>query len=221
MRSSTRRAAALASSYEDFHLLVFYITHSFATRFDIPFDDLISEAHVAFVKAFDSYDPSHGTKVSSWIYHEVWTGLMSFMRKELRHRNLEELTDQTPMGFTTQSTFLLDLQDDLGRDARALMEILLSGPRDFSTLCRWNQVTTRTGALEALREYLEDRGWPTRSISRGISDLRALVNNRPKRPCERTDEDEFWDDGRWSAREECWLIDKVGLTPARVQALLA
>jgi hypothetical protein len=224
MPSTTSRDAVLTSAYADLHLLVYSITHSFSLRFNIPFDDLISEAHIQFVKSVDKFDKKKGMKLSSWVYHEVWTGLMSFMRKELRHRGLDEFTELTPMPPTAQNNYLLELQSELSKDAKAVVKILLDGGRDFSTLLNFHGAETKTSTLEVLREHLADSGFSLTALTRGIADLRALVNGRSKTPNELVPEDDFYDDSgprQYTSREECWLLNKVGLTPCRVQALLA
>lgn len=214
MLNTPLRKEILTDAYHDLRLLVYQITHRFSKRYSIPFEDLVSESHVLFVEAYDKYDRAKGASLSSWVYAQVSWGLMTFMRKELKHRGLKTL-EEAPEQTQNPHLYLMELQSELSEDARGILSVLLSSGKDFSIMCRWSRADTHTKAMNVLREHLEDLGWQAREIARGLEELAAHVNGRRKNF---DNEDEaFWDEYTCTARDEVWLLNKIGLSPQQVQ----
>lgn len=162
------------TTYEDLSHLVFQVTHGFARRYNIPFRDLVSEAHIIYVEQVERYDKTRGTALSSWVYTKVWFGLMSYVRRGFKRPPHVEL-EEAPEPATPPDLFLHDLRDELSADARTVVSLLLDSGRDFSLLCKWNRARTRTSMLKTLREHLEDIGWSAEQIGEAFDEIRDAL----------------------------------------------
>lgn len=214
--STALRQEDLADAYQDCHEIVYQIVHKTAARFGLSFEDLVSEAHRLLVKAYDTYDRSKGAALSTWVYSQVNWGLLSFMRKELRHHHLVN-TDDLPEQSVDPDLFLTTLRSDLTEDANVVVSLILDSSSDFQRLCKWNRASTKNHVLNTLRECLEDMGWQARDIKRAMREIGDVLNgvldveaSRPRTVFERCN----------ATRSEIWLLARVGLTPREVRELL-
>lgn len=210
---STLASLQLNSAYEDLQQMVFYITQNFARTFSLQFDDLIGEAHVIFTKEYQRFDPEKGTKLSSWLYTKIWFGLMSFMRKELRHHHLDNVDDLQERS-CNPNLFLSDLRGSLSEEANAIVSLILDTPRDFELLLCMNRANSRQRVLATLREHLGDSGWDDDDVERHITEITCVMSDAPV-PVEPPAVGSFWDEG--SER----VLARVGITRAEVRALLS
>ncbi len=163
------------TTYDDLSHLVFQVTHGFARQYNIPFQELVSEAHMIYVEQVPRYDRTKGTALSSWIYTKVWFGLMSYVRNGFQRPPHVEL-EEAPEVSTPPEQFLLDFRDELSEDARTVVGLLLDSRRDFSLLCKWNRVRTRKQMLKTLREQLRDEGWSSRKIFVAFFEIREALS---------------------------------------------
>lgn len=174
--------------------LVFRLTHTFARKYAIPFDDLIGPAHVAYVKAYERYDGTKGAKLSSWIHTKVWYALMSFVRKELTHRtrfgygsevlvaDLIREEDDRGKGLPTTppNLYRLEVESELSPAACTVVQLLLETRRDFALMFQWETAkahrVTRRHLLKCLREHLTDLGWSRVQITAAFQEIRGTLN---------------------------------------------
>lgn len=184
----------LTAAYEDLRPAIFEITGRFAWRYRFHFDDLLSESHRIFVREFERWhasDRKDKAALSSWIYGKVTWGLMSFVRKEIKHHNLPNADD-----FDTRSEdpnlFLFELRSELSADANAIVSLVLNAPADLMALLKWNKPTSRTAVIQSIREHLEDSGWQREEVKRYMAEISAVLNGEPRE--ENPDQLSFWDD---------------------------
>jgi RNA polymerase sigma factor (sigma-70 family) len=59
----------------------------------VPYEDLLSAAHLGLVKALDTYDPTLHTKPATWIYWKVRGELRKVIREHRRYREHEVNVD--------------------------------------------------------------------------------------------------------------------------------
>lgn len=183
------REDVLAESYEDLHAMVKDIAKRYALRYGVRSEDMVSQAHLIFVKACDSYNPKKGSKLSSWLYAKLGWGLVSFMRKEYPHLKtksiesiIQELNDRgEPCDFVEPSVepnnFLFELTSELSHDAQKIIELVIGKQNDFQRLCRYNRVNDWEKARESLHETLQDIGWEQERITERIVEIQRAMNN--------------------------------------------
>lgn len=164
---------------------IYAITRRFAWKYRFHFNDLLSAAHKEFVRAFDRFHSSTRTDkaaLSSWIYFNVTTALMSFVRKEIKHHNLPDVTEHN-MRTTPPDHFLFEFQSELSQDARSIIQLILDAPEDLITLFRWNSSKrglTQVGALRSIQDHLETLGWTRDQVKKNFHEIIAVLNGQPE-----------------------------------------
>lgn len=208
MQKQKIRQIILEETYKDVSLLLYHVTHKVATTYNTPFEDLISVARLAYVQAVDSYSNNHGTKLSSWIYSNVFWKLVTHARKETRHKSEEvegeEILDYLPCkrSEAEASTCFFDLVAELGLDARRVVRLVTAEHGDFAQLCRLGKKgRSKTDMQRRLRVLLLEMGWTAEDISGAFRQIRRKVRNSVK------------------GYDETWLIEHIGLSPRQVRTM--
>jgi len=178
---------AINSTYEELAALIHHVTYQFARQYNIPYDDLIGPANVAYVKAAQRYDRTHGAKLSSWVQTKVWYALMSHTRREIirRHRVGELPTDEngdvleSSLPTTQPNNFRLEIESELSPHAHAVVSLLFDARHDLGVLFSWHTAKKRRVTshqmLTLLREHLEDLGWPKEQIEGAFQEIRTVL----------------------------------------------
>ena len=215
MATLALRDMQLTAAYEDLQRLVYFITHRFAKKYGVPFEDLISEAHVIFMEQYARFDPSRGSHLSSWIYLKVRFGLVSFMRKQYKHLRLASI-DEAPEQSCDPEIFLTDLRGSLSEEANAIVSLVLDMPKDFELLLRINRANTKRAVLSSIHEHLTDQGWTEDEVEKYVSEISAVLTGQEvTHEEEKPEPGSFWDES--SER----VLSRIGLTRLEVRALLS
>jgi DNA-directed RNA polymerase specialized sigma subunit len=216
MSAHRLRQEIITDSYEDYRPILHSLVNQFSFRYRLNPHDLLSPAHEAFMQACNSFDSDSGTKLSSWIHQKVDWALRSFMRRELRHHHLETL-ENVPEESVEPDRFMYELKQELSKDARRIVRLVTTSSTEFSLLCKVNKTRCRLRAVHTLKEHLEDKGWQEDRINKRIEEVETVLN-------EGAGEDMgpryIPIKGLWAAREDVWLLSRVGLTPKQVRRLL-
>lgn len=61
---------------------------------DILYEELVSEAMLAVVKAYPKFDPSKKIKLTTFIHRCVYNHIVSFMKKESRYLRIKAITSE-------------------------------------------------------------------------------------------------------------------------------
>jgi hypothetical protein len=223
MYSASLQQDAIAETYADLRLLVYQLTHRFARRYHIEFEDLISESHVIFVKACQRYDPTGGMSISSWVYSKLWWGLIDHMKREMRHHlahRHENIDDHQHIESGREAPdFLIGVRNELNFDASAIISLIVNANNDLAIVCKWNNVRRKGGFKKAIKEHLYDMGWTREEVKQSFKDIAAVISDRN---AERPKPVKVFDIDRVRmTKEDWWLHRNIGLTAERVRELLA
>ena len=180
--SVSLRHDAIAETYTDVKCMLFKAAHTFAQRHNVPFDDMLSEAHVAFIKAFDNYSPKRGrrkTKFTTWLYFALHCDLTTAIQKRYKHLNRhEDLDDEVEEARTEPTFFLADLRTQLSDEALHIVGVLLDPPTEFDTMMRWDRVEKGNSAKcrHVLADYISaDTGWPPEKVHQHFNEIREAL----------------------------------------------
>ncbi len=168
-------------TYADLQKFVYLIAHRFAAGSGLPFEDLRSVADFYYVKAYKSYRPDCGAKLITWVGFVVTKQLQTHLKKEFRFKNTHQLCEinEDIVGFTTNSSFLLELREFCGEDANLIVDLLLDSNSDLQVLLKWRtkgKNVTRTKAKQVLIEHLEDIGWTKDRIAQSFEEIAWLLS---------------------------------------------
>lgn len=169
---------AMTETYKDVEMMIYKIVHRFSACYRMPFEDLLSEAHLTFVRAYQKYDPARfekKAKFSSYLYFALSCDLRTFMKKQRKHLNLLEVKEEM-VGSECHRAFRVIMESELSEDARQVVGMVLDTPSELVALFKWNRVKTPAGTLHSLREHLlHDVGWTARRVTRTFDEIRQAL----------------------------------------------
>lgn len=100
----------------------------------ITYDDALSEAYLAFMKACQTYSCRKRAKFSTWCFIRVRGQLLHYRKKKFRDRKLVyvEIKDDLFTDRLCDDRRLLDrIDDELSQDARDLLGLILDTPQEI------------------------------------------------------------------------------------------
>jgi len=160
--------------YSQIKSIVYKSSAQFLHLYGGNFKELVSQANVACIKAWNTYDPERGTKISTWVKFVVDRELIENLRKNLAKKrnppissdnNIEQVI--SPYKTFDLGEFLRDLSDD----ARTVIELLLTMPNDLAFLTRRPKQTWTVLVRELVRMK-----WTKQRISKIYKEIsEALV----------------------------------------------
>lgn len=125
----------ITDTYEDIKRLIYQICNGYVHSSDLNFEELVSEANHAFVKAYNKYDPERGD-FTTLIHHAVNNHLKSLMRKRVREikfkTNQENIETHIKKIRFTLHTFINSLSDD----SKFIMKLIFDAPNDIKEMTK-------------------------------------------------------------------------------------
>jgi len=147
--------------------LIFDLAWKFTKTYPIDFQEARREAYYAFVRACYDYNPSRGTKFSSWVYTWVWCHLKTLITK----RTVEplvfiEVKDEIFGEAAPDRSPTLDMIGDLSEDAKEIIKLLLETPGELlGSACTPKQL------LHKVKNYLVGKGRPKAEVDKAHKEI--------------------------------------------------
>jgi hypothetical protein len=150
-------------------------------------DDWKAEAHLVFMKAYNSYDDSVQVKFTTYLHTLLHTLLQSYYinyvsRTKTLIFNHEELLENIEDP-GQQLNRLVDLLDEMKKDAQALVQLIWEMPEELkkTRLCSCNKSRyyKSNHAMHMkvfLKAYLRKLGWTHTRIQRVFSEIGEKIN---------------------------------------------
>lgn len=187
----------ITQTYEDSRLLIYQISHKMSCAFYVPFEDVLGQAHLIFMEAFRSFDPSYNAKFTTWLQIRLWGRLINWLKKEYPENLHLELDDDILCFASEADRFRIqDMMKGLSGEARMIVRLVCSTPKELQDIITITKVEGKRDIRLTIHEYLVDRfGWATNEVLSSFKEIRlALGDSAPSEP-ERPDK----------ARELCGL----------------
>lgn len=208
---------ALSESYDDIKKLIYKIAHGFAHSRNVPFEELRSVVDLSFVKAYAEFTHKRGSKLSSWVAFVAMCELRTYLKRTHRYRHWLELNEEIAGAEEYDASFLFSLRSELGKDANAVVSLLVESSSDMQILLRGNDARGKLAVLRTLREHLTDVGWTELRVDCAFSEIAKRIN-----PATHNQREEDRDLRRLGlTREDVFLLARTGLTAKDVRMLLA
>lgn len=152
-------------AYESVRPIVDAMVNSYAARCpNADREEVRSLGGLAFAKAWDSYDPDHGTKLESWVHSWLsWTLPKAFPTRRrvaaFSDIGLKPEREAEDTGFD-----LANLLADLSDDAATVIRLALDRPEK-----------TKGHKRHGLVRALQGMGWHGRRIAESFSEIREAL----------------------------------------------
>lgn len=188
----TPAAQAIASeTYEEVKRLIYHTVWSVVRQYGGDFDELMSEANVAFLDAYESFDGS--SSFSSWLRLNVWGKCVDAVRNRLdEQRRYKRVKDDTrsgiPVQFTADSDGLAEgipdrscsgwkiggMFEELTEDAALVVKLTLETPAELEAVVRAKGGQPRN-LRSSIRNYLAEMGWTACRIAESFNEVRRVL----------------------------------------------
>jgi len=183
MTTATLRKNAMTETYEDVRDLIFETCWKFQKGHGGDIEELIAEANKLFVLAYNSYN-SEKSQFTTWVVTSIKNGLKTFIRAEWRqsHPSLSRIKEHNPYQEYeyTESFSVLELLDEMEKDAYIILQLFLDTPRDVfeNAVCSGKkskhiQVCMR----RRLRNRLQQMGWTIRRITESFDEIAQVIQS--------------------------------------------
>lgn len=156
------------------------LVHSVAWKFwqknpDLDYEDLLSEAVLAYCEARERFDPSREIKETTLAHTYMKNALAAWVTRERKEGNHLSLTDEEgkekeiPVPWFPPVSELLQ---EMSTEAQEVCQIILESPEEFAgylpKICRGH-------ACQKLRDY----GWSWGKIWRSFKEIKGALNENP------------------------------------------
>jgi hypothetical protein len=121
----------------------------------IPYQETLAEAYFLYMRACKTYDPTKGSKFSTWVYFVVEHNLRNFARSRLKKGPEMVELDEDICGTVPEKSPIFDFIEDLPRDARILAKLLIETPTEILN----GSPISPKDLLKRVRLYMVERGW--------------------------------------------------------------
>lgn len=176
------RKDALAETYIDIENLIYKLVWRFKARYGGSFDELVAEANLLYILAFDSYSEADGL-FSTWVYGRIWHGLQTFL-KRITQRNKYGTTfcslskgSHKVMNERPGHFHLSDILEEVGQDSKTLIRLVLYPPEGITKDDLEKGFSVR-GTRTYLKQYLyQTLGWPKKRIRESFGEIGRILSD--------------------------------------------
>jgi len=150
----------LTETYKDMEKLVCKIAWRFAKTYNADFEEVQAETNLIFINAMKTYDKEKGA-LSTHLTHQITRRLQTYFKQQWKQQNqiptinVDLVCIETPSSDFT----LIDIIDEVGEDARTLIDLVLETPVDFMNAIRPNRRNLRASMKRHSTKIL---GWTKR-----------------------------------------------------------
>jgi len=139
------------------------IALSYHATTGIDFEELFSEASLAYCEALRKYDPTKG-KVTTYTWYCIHSHLNTFLsdQKKMQYAPLETYKEVPE---TRASLF-----DNLSRDALAIANVVLSCSKKYAPMAAED-------AKERIVRVLRHKGWSMQRIQQAMADMQMACQS--------------------------------------------
>jgi hypothetical protein len=132
-------------------------------------DDLLADANLLFVQAYDRFDRNRGASFSTWVRGFVWRGLTELVRRRVNKNRLAKKIVHREVYIHHEFDFV-DLLDSLSDDAKHVIKLVVQTPKELMEIMSQGQP-----ARKCLVSYLKEVGWNQSRISETFSEIGSAL----------------------------------------------
>jgi len=140
--------------------LIRKIAWSFHNTTGLDWDDLFSEAALAYCEGLKTYDEKKG-KISTHMWHRITNHLNDYLKQEMRDNGHIDYVSDYDVDYPVSPQFFFE---GLSNEAYEIAKLVLTCSKKFAVL-------TPEQADSRIYDVMENRGWSSEKIKRGLADL--------------------------------------------------
>ncbi len=172
MATANFKRQACTETYEDVEKLIYRLCWNAVEKFNGEFDDYLSVANEAYMKAYETYEGRHGVKFSTWMHKIVRNDILTEVATRRNHEicNTDRLEKMQNRERFDVCLFITSLP----ADAAEVVRLTLETPRELLMELVGKDASD---FRDSLRKSLERIGWSIDRIAGSFAEIgRALVS---------------------------------------------
>lgn len=174
------------TTYQDVIKLVYKMSHRMARKYFLPFEDVLGQAQILFVYAYDEYEVyKHSNpkrcKFTSWLSNILYWRLTDWCVREYRTRQYVEIKPEICGAYSHKHGWLHDLMRSISDEAKMVVQAIMASPKELMDAIRmhqWDEEADEWVAAEGRRlihqkieDYVHGLGWKREEIDRAFKEL--------------------------------------------------
>lgn len=166
---------AMVETYEDVERLIYQLVHRFNQRYGGDFRELLSDANLAFMRAYKSYDPSKGQFTTLLV-----TSVQRLLFRTLKNR----IKYQQRYGTTLDEhrTISRDVEEfdfdcfvsNMSADAKFVVRLITHSPPELAAVANGKGGEPRNWR-SSIKGYLRDLGWSANQITESFTEIAGFL----------------------------------------------
>jgi len=149
---------ALTETFKDMEKLICKIAWRFANAYNADLEEVQAEASLIFLNAMKTYDEEKG-RLSTYLTLRITWGLIGYFEKQKKQTAVYSVASFEDIEDLTSNLSVIDILDEVGEDAKTLIDLVLETPVDFMNAIRPNRKNLRASMRRHATKIL---GWTTR-----------------------------------------------------------
>lgn len=140
------------------------------------FDDAMSEARIAYMRAYQTWQPDGGSKFTTYLCQCVYRRLLDRYKFDRRRRALwQGVADPDTLGVPDRLPFDRDsFERHLTEDAQVVLSLVLDAPDEIAQIAM-NKGGQPQNWRSTIRDYLAAMGWAARRITRTFDEIKEAL----------------------------------------------
>lgn len=154
--------------------LIRSVAWSFAKKTGVEFDELFSEAALAYCEAVNSWDKEK-SKLTTYAYKCMRNRLINFCKYETRHTKVISYYEELPEVVLEEELYSLFNLNELewSEECRGIAEIILEDPGKF--LGETQHFRRSGGKKTRLKKELRRQGWLFKEIQMAFDEMKQQL----------------------------------------------
>jgi hypothetical protein len=144
--------------------LIAKLAWTYSQKSSIEFNEMLSEANLAYLEALQSYDPSKA-KISTHVWNHVSGRLKDYIKAEYKHKETRMDDVETDIA----ESYSENIFESFTTEAMEVVRIIIDSPWDLLCL-------DKKQAQKTIKEKLKSKGWDKNQIVSAFSCLEKAYN---------------------------------------------
>jgi len=149
---------ALTETYADMERLICKIVWRLTNAYNADFEEVRSEANLIFLNAMKTYDEEKGA-LSTHLTCQITRRLQTYLHNQKKQTAVYLVSLFEDIEDPTSNLSMIDILDEVGEDAKTLIDLVLETPVDFMNSIRPNAKNFKTNMK---RHSVKILGWTKR-----------------------------------------------------------
>jgi len=163
--------------YSEYVKCIHKLVWKYVKKSRFSFDELLSEAHVAFLHTVDTYN---STKASfhTHLYITISGRLRNFISKETETSLPLDREYKSKIPNPEQECTFKNLIENLSKEAKEIVDVVLNTPTEMIELIR-EMSSNRQGHMHLYRKnvtyFFKNQGWSNKQIFKSYSEIKSIL----------------------------------------------